>query len=175
MKKALVVVDMQNDFITGALANKEGEKIVGKIAKYIEDFEGDVIATMDTHGEDYGETQEGRKLPVPHCIKGTDGHRIVPEIADALLQKGLRGNGVVCTLPKPTFGSTELYKFLYGADEIEFVGVCTDICVISNAMITKAFFPEAIIKVHKDMCAGVTPESHENALKAMAACQIEIV
>ncbi len=175
MRKALVVVDMQNDFITGALANEEGQKIVGKIAKYIENFEGDVIATMDTHGEDYNKTQEGRKLPVPHCIKGTDGHRIVPEVADALLQKGLLGNGVVYTLPKPTFGSIELHKFLYDIDEVEFVGVCTDICVISNAIITKAFFPEMTVRVYADLCAGVTPESHENALKAMAACQIEIV
>ena len=171
MKKVLVVVDMQNDFITGSLANKEGQAIVSKVAEYIRNFDGDVIATVDTHTEDYLETQEGKKLPVPHCIEMTEGWQIVPGVYEALFCE----NRHTDILMKGTFGSKDLPKFLAGADEIEFVGVCTDICVISNAMIAKAFYPEVPIKVHAGLCAGVTPESHENALKAMAACQIEIV
>jgi nicotinamidase-related amidase len=171
MKNLLVVVDMQNDFITGALANPEGQKIVGKVADYIRNFDGHIVYTMDSHSKDfYMETQEGQKLPVPHCIAGTSGQEIVPEVREALESRNATRN------IKHTFGSTELGKVagIVMYDTIYFVGVCTDICVISNAMLCKAFAPETRIVVLKDMCAGVTPESHETALKAMQACQIDI-
>ncbi|HAF25829.1 MAG TPA: amidase [Lachnospiraceae bacterium] len=172
MKKALVVIDMQNDFITGALANTEGQKIVTKIADLIKDFDGDIIVTRDTHTENYLNTQEGRRLPVPHCIKGTDGWNIVPEI-----QASLDMRSDVTYINKPTFGSTELgelvSKRLY--TDVELAGVCTDICVISNAMMIKACALETNVAVYKDLCAGVTPESHETALKAMAGCQVDII
>lgn len=172
MRKLLVVVDMQNDFITGALANIEGQKIVDKIADYIKIFNGDVVATRDTHKDNYLETQEGKKLPVPHCIYRTDGWQIVPEIEKAILERTH-----YIHINKPSFGSVELAEFVRDEcySDVELVGVCTDICVISNAMIIKAFAPEANIMVLKNLCAGVTPESHETALKAMQACQINIV
>ena len=172
MRNLLVVVDMQNDFITGALANPEGQKIVGKVADYIYGFDGDIVFTEDTHFfGNYLAHQEGKRLPVLHCIWGTDGHELVPEIAKAVQSKK---DSFCCV--KETFGSVRLgemvakeqYKTIY------FVGVCTDICVISNAILCKAFDPEARIVVLKDMCAGVTPESHETALKAMQACQIDV-
>lgn len=171
MKNLLVVVDMQNDFITGALANPEGQKIVGKIADYIRSFDGHIVYTMDSHSKDfYMETQEGQKLPVPHCIAGTSGQEIVPEVREALESRNATRN------IKHTFGSTELGKVagIVMYDTIYFVGVCTDICVISNAMLCKAFAPETRIVVLKDMCAGVTPGSYETALKAMQACQIDV-
>lgn len=172
MKRALIVVDMQNDFITGSLANTEGQKIVPAIAELIRNFDGDIIVTRDTHDEDYMSTQEGKRLPVPHCIKGTEGFKIVPEIQEALdTRKG------VTNIYKQTFGSISLGEYvgrnLY--DEVELVGVCTDICVISNAMVIKACTLDTTVAVRKDLCAGVTIESHENALKAMEACQIDII
>ena len=171
IKRLLVVVDMQNDFITGALANPDGQKIVGKVADYIRNFDGHIVLTQDTHFENYSETQEGKRLPVPHCICYTNGWNLVPEIQKAI---ELRSN--VYSGTKDTFGSVQLGKFISGMgyDEIYFVGVCTDICVISNAILCKAFAPEARIIVLKDLCAGVTPESHEAALKAMQACQIDV-
>ena len=172
MSKALVVIDMQNDFITGTLANTEGQKIVPKITDFIRNFDGDIIATRDTHTENYMNTQEGKKLPVPHCIKNTDGWNIVPEIQTALDEKENR----VFYIDKPTFGSIALGDLvgrkLY--DEVTLVGVCTDICVISNAMTIKACALETKVIVLKDLCAGVTPESHKTALDAMAACQITV-
>lgn len=171
--KVLVVVDMQNDFITGALANIEGQKIIPAMVDYIKNFDGDIIATLDTHYDNYLETMEGKKLPVPHCIKETEGWRLVPDIADAIKNKA------VMMFKKETFGSTDLADYIadfYDADvEIEICGVCTDICVISNALVIKATIPNRKITVLKDLCAGVTPESHETALKAMAACHIDIV
>lgn len=176
MKKALIVVDMQNDFITGALANKEGQKIVAKIADFIRNFEGDVVATRDTHEANYMETQEGRKLPVPHCIRGTKGWEIVSEIQAALDEKD-SGDYIVTYMNKPTFGCIGLGEHvdrnLY--DEVVLVGVCTDICVISNAMVIKASDLEAEVTVLEDLCAGVTPDSHKTALEAMKACQINVM
>lgn len=167
--KVLCVIDMQNDFIDGALGTKEAVAIVGNVKAKIELYRksGDtVIFTRDTHTEDYMNTQEGRKLPVPHCIKGSEGW----EITSALDTSG-------CTIiDKPTFGSYELSDYVAGlsdVDGIELVGLCTDICVISNAMLLKARLPETPVSVDAACCAGVTPESHENALKAMAMCQIQ--
>lgn len=176
MSKLLVVVDMQNDFVTGSLANVEAQKIVPKIKKYIDNFDGRVVFTQDTHYEDYLDTEEGKKLPVEHCIVDTEGWEIVKELQypDTIRFK------------KFTFGSIELGEFIHDycqitfkekseMSEIYFCGTCTDICVISNVLLTKAYVPDNRIIVLKDLCAGVTPESHEIALKAMQACQIEIV
>ncbi len=171
--RALVVVDMQKDFIDGALGTKESVAIVSSVAEKIEAYRkgGDaVIFTRDTHTEDYLETQEGRKLPVEHCIKGTPGW----QISDAL------DVGDSTVIDKPTFGSLALVETLKELNEktplasIELVGLCTDICVISNAMLAKAAFWETPIIVDASCCAGVTPKTHENALMAMELCQIEI-
>lgn len=167
--KVLVVVDMQNDFIDGALGSEEAQAIVPRAAEKIKGWEGEVIFTRDTHSENYRETQEGKKLPVPHCIKGTEGWEISAELpvkADALITD------------KPSFGSVELGNYvsrLSGLERIEIIGLCTDICVISNALLLKAFCPEIPITVDASCCAGVTPESHKNALEAMKMCQIEII
>jgi len=171
MKKLLIIVDMQNDFIDGALGTPEAVAVVGNVAEKIRTFEGTVLFTRDTHEETYMETQEGRNLPVPHCIRGTYGW----EICDALLPY-VRGD----VIDKVTFGSSELGGILKSMDEadpvrsITLVGLCTDICVISNAMIAKAFLPEVPVTVDAACCAGVTPESHRNALAAMKMCQITI-
>lgn len=171
MKKALIVVDMQNDFITGALANTEGQKIVPAIAELVKNFDGDIIVTRDTHYENYMNTQEGRRLPVPHCIENTEGWNIVPEIQAALDERK-----DVTYVDKQTFGSIALGELvarkLY--DAVELCGVCTDICVISNAMVIKACAIETNVAVYKDLCAGVTPDTHKTALDAMAGCQIDI-
>ncbi len=173
MKKVLVVVDMQKDFIDGALGTKEAVGIVEKAAKEIALFEGRIFVTMDTHHEDYLNTAEGRKLPVPHCIQMTDGWRINDKIQAALSGKDYQ------VLEKGTFGSRELVEEVrkIGAQadmEIECFGLCTDICVVSNVLLLKANFPETKIKVKADCCAGVTPESHEAALKTMEMCQIDV-
>lgn len=168
--KALIVVDMQNDFIDGALGTKEAVAIVGKVKEKIAEYRknGDtVIFTRDTHSENYMDTQEGKNLPVPHCIKGTMGWEISPELEV--------GNSLI--IDKPTFGSKELAEHLSGTDgldEVELIGLCTDICVISNAMLIKAFMPEVKVSVDSLCCAGVTPESHSNALESMKMCQIEV-
>ena len=173
MRKILIVIDMQNDFIDAALGTKEAVSIVEAVKDKIRSYAPEnVIATMDTHGENYMETQEGKYLPVPHCIKGSEGWKIRSDIA-ALLE-GAK------IYEKPTFGSTALaadLKELSGREEIELelVGLCTDICVASNALLLKAFMPEVKISVDAACCAGVTPESHENALKAMQVCQIKVV
>lgn len=164
--KVLVVVDMQNDFIGGALGTKEAVAIVPKVVEKIRNFDGRVLFTRDTHKEDYLDTQEGKKLPVAHCIKGTEGWELHPEI-EALRKED--------ALDKPTFGSTQLgciLKEMDGLESVTFVGLCTDICVISNAMIAKAFIPEVPVIVDASCCAGVTPQSHKNALEAMKMCQI---
>ena len=169
----LVVVDMQNDFIDGALGTPEAVAIVPKVMVKMMNFDGLVLATRDTHGEDYLERQEGKKLPVVHCIKGTHGWEIKDEIQQLLISQ---------PIDKSTFGSEALGKVLKDLnndvepiDSITLVGLCTDICVISNAMLLKAFLPEVPIMVDASCCAGVTPESHERALEAMKACQIEII
>ena len=168
MKKLLVIVDMQNDFVTGSLANDAAEKIVDKIADYAKTFDGDIVFTRDTHTKDYMDTQEGKNLPVPHCIKNTYGWQIVNVL------RTIPGR----TFDKPTFGSIELAEELrknYADAEIYFVGTCTGICVLSNAIIAKAFVPEAEINVIRDMCACVSEETNETALNAMALCQIKVI
>ena len=166
--KYLIVVDMQNDFTAGALGSSHAAEIIPKVLEKVKSFEGSVIFTRDTHSTDYMDTQEGRKLPVVHCVKGSKGW----EICDALKPY------VKAVVDKITFGSLELPGILasYGepVDEITLCGLCTDICVISNAMILKAAFPEVKITVDASCCAGVTMESHRTALEAMSAVQIEI-
>ena len=168
--RILLVIDMQNDFIDGALGTKEAVAIVGNVKAKIEEYrkKGDtVIFTRDTHGEDYMTTQEGKNLPVPHCIKGTEGWEISAEL----------DVGASLIIDKPTFGSKELSEYLSGVEglsEVELIGLCTDICVISNAMLIKAFMPEVKVSVDGSCCAGVTPESHSNALDSMKMCQIEV-
>ena len=173
MRKSLIVIDMQNDFIDAALGTKEAVSIVENVKEKIRSFPvEDVIATMDTHGEDYMQTQEGKNLPVMHCIRGTDGWKIRPDIAELLTGAKI--------YEKPTFGSTALaadLKELSEKEEIELelVGLCTDICVVSNALLLKASMPEVKISVDAACCAGVTPESHKNALEAMKMCQIKVL
>ena len=172
MQDVLVVVDMQNDFIDGALGTKEAVAIVTKVEEKIRNFNGTVLFTRDTHENWYLETQEGKKLPIPHCIRDTEGWQIRRELD--ILRK-------TEPVDKETFGSTDLADDLVAMnidDEIKsitFVGLCTDICVISNALLVKAALPEVPIIVDAACCAGVTPESHENALKAMEMCQVEVI
>ena len=188
--KYAVIVDLQNDFITGTLGNKKSENILKNVAMFIKDFDGDIIFTRDTHKNNYLETNEGKHLPVEHCVKGTLGHQI---------HRSLLGWKDAKVVDKPTFGSFELKdeisstiyfkrkKELAGTPEafdytvkkdkdieIHFCGTCTDICVVSNAMILKAAFPEAKIVVHKKLCAGLDKEGHEAALLVMQRCQIEV-
>lgn len=167
--KVLVVVDMQKDFIDGALGTPEACAIVPHVIEKIKEYErdgGKIIFTKDTHLDDYLETREGRMLPVKHCIKGTEGHDIPPEI--------LRGHTTV--FEKLTFGSLDLALYLEGLDfdEVELVGLCTDICVVSNALLIKARFPEREVTVDSSCCAGVTPATHDAALTTMKMCQIII-
>lgn len=173
MKKVLIVVDMQKDFVDGALGSKEAVSIVGNVVDKIKNFEGDIIATYDTHDENYMNTQEGTKLPVPHCIKGTDGWKLDAKVQAALDEKGYT------SVYKPTFGSTDLVdiirKYEEKDTELELIGVCTDICVVSNALLLKANFTEMNISVDASCCAGVTPEKHLAALETMRSCQINVV
>lgn len=172
--KFLIVIDMQNDFIDGVLGTKEAQAIVPLACKKIRNFEGKVIATMDTHDEDYLNTQEGKLLPVPHCTRGTDGWDINDDIYAAICKKPHR------IVSKHTFGKLNLPKHIEKmanlcgdeVEAIELIGVCTDICVINNALILKAAFPEVPITVDATCCAGVTPELHKAALKVMKSCQI---
>lgn len=169
--KVLVVVDMQNDFIDGTLGTKEAQKILPRVVEKVRKFDGRIVFTRDTHEEDYLDTQEGRKLPVKHCIRNTDGWQIHETLQPFCLDQ---------SVDKVTFGSVELGNQMvrWNQEEpitsIELVGLCTDICVISNALLLKAFLPETEIAVDAACCAGVTPESHERALKAMEACQISV-
>lgn len=182
MAKVLVVVDMQNDFVTGALRNEDAIAIVPNVVNEIDNAIADeklIIYTRDTHDAPniYMTTEEGKNLPVPHCEKGTKGWQIIPEIEGYLA--AYTDNTYVVN--KGTFGSTNLGDLLCriyaskGIEEIEFIGICTDICVISNALLTKAFLPNVPLTVKADCCAGVTPESHKTALNAMAACQIKVI
>ncbi|MGI6501800.1 MAG: cysteine hydrolase family protein [Anaerostipes sp.] len=177
MKKILVVVDMQNDFIDGTLGTKEAQSIVPKVCDRIRSFSGEIYGTLDTHKEDYMETQEGKNLPVVHCIAGEEGWALNQEVMDAIFETKAEVHEF-CR--KDTFGSKELARMLeekyQGQDlEITFIGLCTDICVISNAMCLKAVLPEAKLIVDASCCAGVTPESHKNALEAMKVCQIQVI
>ena len=176
-KRFLIVVDMQNDFIDGALGTKEAQAMVSAAAARIRECKAEgytIIATLDTHEENYMDTREGKHLPVPHCIRNTAGWRIRPEIMDAL------GDDAIL-VEKPTFGSVRLPEIIReqcGGDVpavIELLGLCTDICVVSNALLLKAAFPETDFTVHADCCAGVTPAKHEAALETMRSCQIEVV
>ena len=172
----LVVVDMQNDFIDGSLGTPEARKIVPAVAKKIEEFDGAVIYTRDTHTEDYLSTQEGKHLPVEHCIYGKHGHEI-----NSVIQEAFNKHGAI-SFNKKTFGSENLVSYLKTSkslgtmdiDSIEIIGLCTDICVVSNALMLKAAFPEIPIYVDAGCCAGVTPETHKAALTTMRMCQIEI-
>ncbi len=164
---------MQVDFTYGALKNEEAISIIPAVKDKIALFNGEVIFTLDTHADDYMRTQEGKKLPVPHCIKGTAGHRLV-----SILEPFAENARIY---EKETFGCVKLALDLAEEnkhrpiDEITLCGICTDICVISNAMLIKAALPEVTVKVDSKCCAGVTPESHNTALNAMKACQIEVI
>ena len=169
--KVLAVIDMQNDFISGALGTFAAQAIVPAVRRRIAEARAageTIVFTLDTHTSAYPQTQEGRKLPVPHCIRGTDGWK---------LESSLDATG--CRVfEKPGFGSPALIEYLKSLPdltEVEFVGLCTDICVITNAMMTKGALPEVPLSVRADCCAGVTPQSHETALQAMRMCQISIV
>ena len=172
MRKILLVIDMQNDFIDGALGTPEAAAVVDRVAAEIGKYPAeDVFATRDTHAENYLDTQEGRNLPVAHCVKGTSGWELNSKIAAAL--------GSAAVIDKPTFGSTALAERmaqLAREDELDItlVGLCTDICVVSNALLIKAFLPETPVRVISACCAGVTPESHQAALKTMQMCQIQV-
>lgn len=192
MKKVLIVIDMQNDFITGVLGTEEAKAITPKVAQYIRDHaDKDTVLffTRDTHDADYLNTQEGKKLPIPHCLKDTYGWELAPEMEEVIYDTRDKYSDFDTYFPyvsdhiidKPTFGSIDLQNLLYvldeedGVKEITLLGVCTDICVISNAMLAKATLPEATVKVVADCCAGVSPETHKTALEAMKLCQIDII
>lgn len=172
MRRLLIVIDMQNDFIDGSLGTPEAEAIVPAVADKIRSYpSADVFATRDTHPENYLETQEGKNLPVPHCIAGTKGWEIAPSLAPLIPEDHV--------FDKPTFGSTDLAAFLAAENrkaplELELVGLCTDICVVSNALLLKAVMPEVPITVDSACCAGVTPEKHAAALATMQSCQIQV-
>ena len=171
MQDILLVVDMQEDFVDGSLGTPEARSIVANVVRKMENHQGPVIFTQDTHGPDYLETQEGRMLPVEHCIRGSQGWQIVQEVAQARQGR---------IIEKDTFGARDLPGLLMEMNEedpissITLVGLCTDICDISNAMLIKAFLPEVPIIVDSDCCAGVTPQSHQVALDAMRVCQIQV-
>lgn len=173
MRNILIVIDMQNDFIDGSLGTKEAEAIVENVKNKIRSYDpADVIATMDTHETNYLQTQEGKYLPVEHCIRGTEGWKIRPDIAAELKHAAV--------YEKPTFGSTAMAEHLrqiaqHEEISLELIGLCTDICVISNALMLKAYMPEVPIKVDSSCCAGVTPEKHLAALETMRSCQIEAI
>ena len=173
MRKLLIVIDMQNDFIDGALGTKEAEAIVENVKAKIRTYDpADVIATRDTHEANYLQTQEGRNLPVEHCIRGTDGWQVRPDIAELLTEARV--------YDKPTFGSVKLAADLRELSEredleLEIIGLCTDICVVSNALLLKAAMPEVPITVDSACCAGVTPATHEAALATMRTCQINVI
>ena len=173
MKRFLIVVDMQKDFVDGALGSPAAVAIVPRVVDKIVGFAGEVIATYDTHTEQYMDTNEGSHLPVPHCIRGTDGWQLDARVADALAGRPYH------TIEKPTFGSTalpDLIRELAGDEDftIELVGLCTDICVVSNALLLKANFPEHEIFVDAACCAGVSDETHQAALATMKCCQIQV-
>ena len=178
MKRILIVVDMQTDFVDGALGTPEAvailDPVTAKIAAYAADPDGLIFVTYDTHTEDYMNTSEGKHLPVPHCIKGTEGWELHPAVTAAL-------EGVAYTaVEKPTFGSVELPALVAKAADgddfsVELIGLCTDICVVSNTLLLKATYPEVSISVDAACCAGVTPATHEAALTTMGMCQVQIL
>ena len=173
MKHFLIVVDMQKDFVDGALGTPEAVAIVPDVCDRIRSFEGEIIVTYDTHPDTYLDTAEGKKLPVTHCVKDTAGWQLDAAVATALEGKAYR------TVEKPTFGSVDLPALvaeLAGEEcfDITLIGLCTDICVVSNALLLKAHFPEVSIAVESALCAGVTPDTHAAALQTMTMCQIDV-
>ncbi len=174
MRKLLIVVDYQNDFVTGPLGSREAAEIKDRLLEKVRNFDGTVVYTKDTHNADYLETQEGKNLPVPHCVKDEEGWMLVPEL-EVLVQENA---GII--YEKNTFGCIRLaedIRELYEKEtleSVELIGVCTDICVIANALLIKTFVPEVPVLVDAACCAGVTPESHRRALDAMKVCQIQI-
>lgn len=185
MKKITIVIDMQNDFLLGALANPDAVSIVPSVLDEIKsaDF---VVYTRDTHGSDYAETQEGKKLPVPHCIKNTWGWQIVDELnPKTLVENGVMARKLWYLTDKPTFGYVDIWSGGVFANlvksngqeniEVTFCGTCTDICVVSNALIVKSIYPEMTVNVKADACAGLTPDKHKAALNVMDSCQINVI
>jgi nicotinamidase-related amidase len=174
-RRILIVVDMQKDFVDGALGTKEAQAIVSHVVRKVKSFQGEVIYTLDTHDENYMEKQEGHYLPIPHCLKGTPGWQLIPELA--ALQKQAHSPLYM----KETFGSFQLAQDLQKMNEkdpiaeIQLIGLCTDICVVSNALLIKAALPEVKITVDPSCCAGVTPQTHEAALTTMKSCQVVIL
>lgn len=174
MKHFLIVVDIQKDFVDGTLGTAEAVEMIGRAAERIKAFDGEIFVTYDTHFENYSDTAEGRKLPVAHCIKGTDGWQLDRTVAEALAQKHYTA------VEKHTFGSVKLPELVRraagGEDfDVTLIGLCTDICVVSNVLLLKAYFPEKEIIVEEACCAGVTPESHQAALTTMKMCQIQVI
>ena len=174
MKRFLVVVDMQKDFVDGALGSGDAVAIVPSVVEKIKSFDGEIFVTLDTHFDNYPETAEGKKLPVLHCIKGTDGWQLDKNVTCALSDREYTA------VEKPTFGSLELPRLIEASADgddfsIEIIGLCTDICVVSNALVLKANFPEIPISVDSACCAGVTPQAHEAALATMRSCQIDVI
>ena len=169
----LCVIDMQNDFLSGALRNEQAIAIEDSVADYIKNFNGKVFATKDTHQADYLNSREGKNLPVEHCIEGTWGHQITDKVTEALNSKN-----DLTIINKDTFGSKKLatkIAEISDIDKIVIIGVCTDICVISNAMTIRAFNPEIPIYIVENLCAGVTKESHQTAINAMKGCQFIVI
>lgn len=172
--KALVVVDVQNDFVSGSLGTAEAQEMLPRLLKKVEAFEGDLFVTLDTHEENYLQTQEGHNLPVVHCVRGTWGWELPAELSALVEAKG------ATAFEKPCFGSVKLVEELVGRhaaeplESIELVGLCTDICVVSNALMIKASLPEVPVLVDATCCAGVTPEKHEAALVVMESCQVAV-
>lgn len=173
LREILIVVDMQNDFVDGALGTEQAQNIVEGVVREIGRYRPeDVIATRDTHGADYAGTAEGKKLPIPHCIKGTPGWDICPPVAAAL--------GTAAVIDKPSFGSVALAERVREMNAcqpvaVTLVGLCTDICVVSNALLLKAFLPGIPVRVLASCCAGVTPDSHRAALETMKMCQVDVI
>jgi nicotinamidase-related amidase len=183
MKKITVVIDMQNDFLTGSLANPDAVSIIPSILNEIKESDF-VVYTRDTHGSDYFETQEGRNLPIKHCVKNTWGWEIVDELNPNSIPE-LNDFTSWCVVNKPTFGYVDIWKEhmistlvdTIGQEDISitFCGTCTDICVVSNALIVKSLYPEVVVNVKADACAGLTPEKHKAALDVMSSCQINVI
>ena len=171
--KVLIIVDMQNDFITGSLANPDAQNIVKPLCDFIRNFDGErIICTRDTHGDNYLNSAEGKKLPIKHCIEGTPGWCVEDSIRQAIVEAGYEP----FYIDKPTFGYQDWrYYSVCEANEIIMTGTCTDICVVSNALILKSAAPDANIVVRSDLCAGLTKEKHEAALETMRSCQIEVL
>lgn len=173
MKRFLIVVDMQKDFVDGALGTPEAVAIVPAVCERIRSFDGEIIVTYDTHPDTYLDTAEGKKLPVVHCVKGTAGWQLDDAVASALATREWTA------VEKPTFGSVELPELIAArvgeeSFDVTLIGLCTDICVVSNALLLKAHFPEVAVAVEGDLCAGVTPETHAAALQTMRMCQIDV-